>query len=479
MAADNQNTGGPHSRLVGLIAEFDDSHALLHAGEHARESGYKKLDAFTPFPVHGIEKALGIPRTILPFIVLAIGMGGCVVGVLLQWYTNAASWSPIFPGYDFRISGKPIWSLPANIPVIFEIIVLSSAFAAFFGMLIMNQLPRLANPLHRVDRFKGASNDKFFLWVDASEDGFDLEKTRGQLDGWGAQAVEEVHEDLTDQKLPAFVKTAGVLVCVLMLIPPVLIYRARSMTARGPRLHVVPDMDFQVKYKAQQVGPDFASGKEHDFLFDHIRAAQQRIDGTVARGHMEADIEYYQGIKEGGDLASLQARGQFVSVTGQEDEAPPEPEWMTEFPSGFEVSRASLERGQKMFNIYCVACHGYAGDGDGLVNQRAQELVNGGVTGTSWTEAKSLFDPQVLEQPVGRLFDTVTHGRATMGPYGTRIKPEDRWAIVAYVKALQATRAHATSDISGKPPVQDSGAPTESGDNAGTGSDDHVAVNGN
>jgi mono/diheme cytochrome c family protein len=94
-----------------------------------------------------------------------------------------------------------------------------------------------------------------------------------------------------------------------------------------------------------------------------------------------------------------------------------------------------------MFNINCSVCHGYAGEGDGLVNQRAMALaVNGTAT---WTTAKSLYDPTVIEQPVGRIFDTITNGRATMGPYGSRISPQDRWAIVLYVKALQETHRNA------------------------------------
>jgi mono/diheme cytochrome c family protein len=105
--------------------------------------------------------------------------------------------------------------------------------------------------------------------------------------------------------------------------------------------------------------------------------------------------------------------------------------------------------GQKKYNVYCSVCHGYSGEGDGLVNQRASALVvaGSGVNGgTTWTTAKAYDDPEVVKQPVGRLFDTITNGRATMGPYGSRLSPSDRWAIVLYIKALQETRVNAKKD---------------------------------
>ena len=454
----NQENG--ETRLVGLLAQFDDPDSLLHAGEAARvEGGYTKMDAFTPFPVHGIDQAIGIKRTILPFIVLFVGLHALVGAILLQWYANAGDFSPIFPGYDFRISGKPEWSLPANIPVVFEIIVLSSAFAAFFGMLILNQLPRLANPLHRISRFKRATNDRFFLVIEEKDAKFDLEATRAQLNEWGAVEIEEVHVDMSDQKMPAFLKMVVVTVLMLLLIPPVLIYRARGLTSRSPRLHVVPDMDWQYKYEAQELGPDFLENEESKFVFPHQRAAQEQLVGTVARGERFADVEFMTGIAKDNTVPNPNAIPTSRMLdpakpesAGQEEEAPPEPKWLTKFPASAEVNTSMIERGRNRFNIYCAVCHGYGGQGDGLVNQRAVALSATGKA--AWTTAKSLHDETVVDQPVGRIFDTITNGRGTMGPYKDQITAEDRWAIVLYVKALQETRRNEE-----KPP-----APAEDGD---------------
>lgn len=436
-------------KFIGLLAQFDDPDTLVQACDSARQAGYKSMDAYSPMPIHGIDPAIGIKRTILPFIVLFFGLNALFIGLGLQFYTNAADSSPIFPGYAFYISGKPLISLPANIPVAFEIIVLTSAFATFFGMWILNRLPRFANPLHRISRFSRATNDRFFLMIEEKDEKFDRTATEEQLNLWGATAIEEVNEDLTDQKIPKVIKLVAVLGSLLLLAPPVMIFRSAGMTNRAPRLHVVPDMDWQDKRKTQTLGPTLADGES---LFANHRTMQSNIPGTFARGDLEIETEYYGGYIKGtmpdaNAARTIDGASMRTGLGTQEDEAPDgaapaaadpaEPEWVTAFPEGVEVSKATLERGRERFEIYCSACHGYAGNGDGLVNQRAVSLL---LTGQAeWTTAKSLHDPQVKENAVGRIYDTITNGRGTMGPYKSQIPVEDRWAIVMYVKALQET----------------------------------------
>jgi len=134
----------------------------------------------------------------------------------------------------------------------------------------------------------------------------------------------------------------------------------------------------------------------------------------VARGESYVDTHMYEGVVDG--------------------------QWATALPTSMKLDQATLERGQQRFNIYCSACHGYAGYGDGAVNQRAMELVsnvNGPVNGTQWVAAKSLHDETTRNQPMGQLFNTITHGIRNMAGYGSQISVADRWAIAAYVKALQ------------------------------------------
>jgi mono/diheme cytochrome c family protein len=464
--ADNKTLDDSNSDLVGLLAQFDDPDSLVKACNEARLAGYKSMDAYSPFPVHGIDPAIGIQRSLLPFLVFCVGFGACFAGLGMQYYTNAADWSPIFPGYAFRISGKPLFSLPANIPVTFEVIVLSSAFATFLGMWALNKLPMFSNPLHRISRFKRATNDKFFLLLESKDENFDRSSSEAQLNEWGAVAIEECRQDKTDTALPSWVWLVGLLGVFLLMLPPVMIFRNMGMTSRRPRLHVVPDMDFQHKEKTQVLAPVMENG---DMLFGDSRAMRSPVDGAVARGQLEIDSEMYRGVKKDyqankSSANAQKTKAQFVSTSIDDADAPAADgedlsQWMTEFPEGITVDADFVARGQQRFNIYCSACHGYDGNGNGLVNQKAMALAAGGKA--QWTAAKSMHDSVVKDEtknPLGRIFDTITNGRNTMGPYGAQIPAADRWAIVAYVKALQETGIKPLTDSAATEDTPDAGA---------------------
>ena len=444
------------SKLVGLLAQFDDPESLVAACSEARQAGYKKMDAYSPFPVHGIDPAIGIKRTILPLIVLGAALSAVCVGLGLQIYTNSnlLDWAAPFPGYAFQISGKPILSIPANIPVTFEIIVLTSAITTFLGMWILNGLPRFSNPLHRVSRFKRVTNDKFFLCLEAKDEKFNRSASEDQLNKWGAVAIEEVRQDLTDNDLPKWIPTAAILSAICLLLPPAAIFSQWGQTNRHPRLHVVPDMDWQHKSKTQTMAANLGNGMDEvALMYADLRSARRPVDGAVAFGSLDIDSELNYGIKQ--DFAYTISSGRSMRTSladaekAQQDagaaggQAAPQENmdrWVTSFPKGVEVNEALLERGQQRFEIYCAACHGYSGQGNGLVNQRALALAANGEA--SWTAARSLHDAEVkgdAKNPVGRIYDTVTNGRGNMGPYRAQIPVEDRWAIVAYVRALQET----------------------------------------
>ncbi len=173
--------------LAGVLAEFNNVDDVLQAAENVREAGYTRWDVHTPFPVHGMDHAMGIRPTILPWLVLGAGLTGMSLGLWLQWYSNAHDY-PIF------ISGKPLISLPAWIPVTFELTILFSALTAVFGMLFLNGLPRLYNPLFHSTRFRRVTNDRMFVVIDAADPIFDREKTEEFLKQQGASALEWIQE---------------------------------------------------------------------------------------------------------------------------------------------------------------------------------------------------------------------------------------------------------------------------------------------
>ena len=167
----SETPSGSDGAVVGVLAEFASVDELVHAAEKVRDAGYTDWDAHTPYPVHGLDKAMGIRPTILPWIVLGGGLTGCMTGVILQLYANGVELpfsllqssstviktflSPFLPsGYPFVVSGKSIFSTQANIPVIFELTILLSAFGTFFGMLILNRLPQFYHPVFLSQRFK-------------------------------------------------------------------------------------------------------------------------------------------------------------------------------------------------------------------------------------------------------------------------------------------------------------------------------------
>lgn len=189
---------GPRTRLWGLLAEFDNPALLLRAAERVRDAGYSHWDCHTPFPVHGLDAAMGIRRTILPVLVFLGGLTGATLALGLQVFTNGTDlsiWALVWvTGYPFLISGKPLWSIPAFIPVMFELTVLLSALTSAFGMLLLNGLPRLSHPLFAQRRFARATDDRFFISIDARDPNFLRGRTESLLRSLGARTIEAVEE---------------------------------------------------------------------------------------------------------------------------------------------------------------------------------------------------------------------------------------------------------------------------------------------
>ncbi|MFO0828053.1 MAG: cytochrome c [Phycisphaerales bacterium] len=206
----------------------------------------------------------------------------------------------------------------------------------------------------------------------------------------------------------------GVL-ATLFVIPPFVIAWIRSQTSTGRPIHMFFDMDMQPKFKAQSPSP----------LFADKRSMRPIVPDTVAVGESNLDAHLVEGVAANG-------------------------EWALNTPASIPADLGLLKRGQERFNIYCSVCHGYAGYGDGMVNRRAMELltdIQGPVQGTSWVAAKSLHDETVRGQPIGQIYHTISRGVRTMAGYAAQIPTEDRWAIAAYVKALQLSQNASKQDV--------------------------------
>jgi hypothetical protein len=181
-----------------MLAEFQNPAQLVHAAAKVRDAGYRYWDCHSPFPVHGLDQAMGVRRTVLPVLVFCAGATGCLTGFLLQAFTNGSSltvWALVWvTGYPFMISGKPYLSMPAFIPVMFELTILFSVLASVGLLLLLNGLPWLYHPLFRSERFRRFSDDKFFISIEARDPRFYRTKTELLLKSLGASAVEAVED---------------------------------------------------------------------------------------------------------------------------------------------------------------------------------------------------------------------------------------------------------------------------------------------
>lgn len=177
----------PRPPLYGLLAEFDDAEALLRAARAAYAAGYRRMDAYSPYPIEELAEALGFHENRLPLVVLAGGLAGAVGGYGLQVYLNVIN-------YPINVGGRPLHSWPAFIPVTFETAILGAALAAIFGMLALNGLPMPYHPVFNIGRFLEATRDAFFLAIEAGDPRFDRHATRAFLLAQGAREVFDAAE---------------------------------------------------------------------------------------------------------------------------------------------------------------------------------------------------------------------------------------------------------------------------------------------
>ena len=181
------SASSPGAPLHGVIGEFESPAALIEAVRQARVAGYRKMDAYTPYPIEELAHALELPRTKLPILVFVGGALGCATGLGMQWFATAIH-------YPINVGGRPLASWPSYVPITFELTVLFAAIVAVLGMLALNGLPMPYHPVFNVPSFALASRDRFFLCIESADLLFDPQKTKAFLASLGAREVTEVEE---------------------------------------------------------------------------------------------------------------------------------------------------------------------------------------------------------------------------------------------------------------------------------------------
>lgn len=182
------STESSSSEIYGVLAEVRNPKELIDITHTVNKSGYKKYDTFSPFPIHGIDKAMSLQKSKLGWIVLSHGMVGLIGALSMIYYMMVYD-------YPLNISGKTLMNVPAWIPVTFELTILLSAFGAVFGMFFLNGLPKLNHPLFTSENFKKVTNDGFFICIEADDPQFETEKVTKLLADAGATNIEEIRDD--------------------------------------------------------------------------------------------------------------------------------------------------------------------------------------------------------------------------------------------------------------------------------------------
>ncbi|MCR9244459.1 MAG: DUF3341 domain-containing protein [bacterium] len=180
-------TADATSSRWGIVAEFDSAAAIYEAAKKTTDEGYSRVDAHTPFPVHGIDDQLKQRPSGLGWIVVCCGLTGILLAQLMMWWMNAVD-------YPIWVSGKTPYAWPTTIPITFELMVLLSGFGAVFGMFGLNRLPRLHHPIFKHSSIHRASDDRFFLSIEATDPKFDSAATKSFLEGIGGTNVEIVED---------------------------------------------------------------------------------------------------------------------------------------------------------------------------------------------------------------------------------------------------------------------------------------------
>lgn len=373
-------------KAQAVIALFNSAQELVDAIPKVRATWHGPLEAYTPYPVHGIEKVLGIGKSWVGWIVLGMGLTGMCIGFGLQtWVFNVA--------YPLEFGGKPHFGWPAFIPVTFETTVLLSAFGAVFGMLaVANRYPHLSHPMLKTEAIKGITRDRFALACEAPKGGsVDEAAARAVLEGAGGTDLEVIYET-AEIGAGTLLPIKGVLVALLICVGAAL--GMREIIRWFPVLPPMVNMDNTFRQNAQGTNAHFADGFG-------MRAP---VAGTVARGFMP------QRLTDPEEMGRVLVNPMLSDL-------------------------GSMSRGKFLYETHCMVCHGPVADG------KAQLGPNyGGVPA-------NLHSQRVKELGDGYIFGVITLGRNTMGSYAKDIQELDRWHVVNYVRALQRAQDASDEDL--------------------------------
>lgn len=374
--------------LYSYTAIFDSADEIINAAEKASNNGYKKFDVHTPYPIHGMPKVMKLPPSKLGYVALIIGLSGALAAILLTWWISVVD-------YPIVIGGKPLFSFPAYVPIIFEVTVLSASIATVLTMLfIFFKFPNNAHPLHGTGYMKKVAVDKYGISIQAEDEKFNEEEVIKFFKNLGAKDITPIYydnEEINHQHRIFEPKFILFLFFTAILTSAVIYFTFNKILFMEP----FSWMAEQEKLNPQSTYPS---------IFNDEFGMRTPVEGTIARGYLPY---VFKGNPEaaGENLVNPVA-----------------------------ISKASLAMGQKKYDIYCSPCHGYHGEGDSRL-------------GGQFPNPPSIHSEKVRTWTDGRLFHIITDGQNIMPSYSTQLTPEERWNVVNYIRVLQRSLNAKESDL--------------------------------
>lgn len=373
--------------LYSYTGIFDTPNAVIHAAEQVSKEGFTKYDVNTPYPLHGMDKAMKLPPSKLGYVALVFGLAGTLGALLSLWWVSAID-------YPIVIGGKPLFSFPAYIPVMFEVTVLSASIATVLAMLfIFFKFPNNSHPLHGTEYMKKVSSDKYGISIQAEDPKFDESLVRKLFESVHAKEINPLYwdNDEINHKNKIFEPKFLVFLLVIGIIT--------SCTA----YFTLNKLMFMLPFNWMMEQPK-QNAQQRSLVFNDGFGMRQPVTGTVARGYLPYVF------KGQPDLAG-------------EKLVNPVP-----------ISKESLKLGQTKFDIYCSPCHGYHAEGDSRL--RGQ-----------YPNPPSLHSEKVRKWSDGRIFAVLTDGQNVMPSYSSQLTLDERWAVINYVRALQRALNAKESDL--------------------------------
>ncbi|VAX25150.1 hypothetical protein MNBD_IGNAVI01-2172 [hydrothermal vent metagenome] len=373
--------------LYGYTGLFDTPDEIIEAAEKTADEGFQKYDVHTPYPVHGMDSAMRLKPSKLPYVALAVGLSALfIMFIFMYWMTTI--------DYPVIVGGKPFFSFPAWVPVLFEITVLSASIGTVVSMIaIFFKFPNISHPLHDTDFIKSVTSNKYGISIEADDPKFDEEYVRSFLASIGAKSITPIYWDNDEVN---FKNTVLQPKFITFLIIVALAVSGTTYFTLNKLMFMVPFnwMREQSKYIPQEVSTFFKDGF----------SMRVPVKGTVARGNMP------------------------YRYAGDPDAAG------KELINPLLITEKNLELGRKKFDIYCSPCHGYFGKGDSRL--RGQ-----------FPNPPSLHSEKVRNWSDGRIYAVIMDGQNVMPSYASQLSNNERWAVILYLRALQRSLNAKESDL--------------------------------